>query len=174
VRNLDNMLGSHGIIGGKTGTTSEAGGCFVFVSRRGVGRRRVTVIGAVLGQQAVPATEWTLLDAVFHATAVLLDSVPGSFEPFAAVIGHRPFAHLTAPWTHPVPVRLERVPALIGWPGQQAKIRILAARRLPAPIHAGQLVGTAIVSVGGQRARVGLVATGDVPAPSLGWRLRHP
>jgi D-alanyl-D-alanine carboxypeptidase (penicillin-binding protein 5/6) len=175
VRNLDALLGSDGVIGGKTGTTSEAGGCFVFVARRRVGRTQVTVIGAVLGQPAVPATERTFLDAVFHATRVLLDSVPGSFEPFTAVVDHRPFAHLMAPWTHStVPVRLERVPALIGWPGQRAKIRILAARHLRAPVRAGQRVGTAIVAAGGQRVRVGLVAAGDVPAPSLGWRLSHP
>jgi D-alanyl-D-alanine carboxypeptidase (penicillin-binding protein 5/6) len=174
VHNLNALLGSHGVIGGKTGTTSQAGGCFVFAARRRVGRVHVTVIGAVLGQLSDPATERTLLNAVFHTTAVTLDSLPGSLELFAAVAGHRSFAHLRAPWTRPVPVRLGRVPALVGWPGLEAKIRILAYHHLPAPIHAGQRVGTAIVSAGGQRARVGLVAAGEVPAPTLGWRLSHP
>ena len=174
VHNLDALLGKAGVIGGKTGTTSHAGGCFVFAARRLVGRTGVTVVGAVLGQPAAVPTERTLLDAVFGATTALLRSTPGALRMFTNVVDHRPFARLTAPWARPVPVRLARVPGLIGWPGLRTRIRILAARYLRAPVYAGQRVGTVLIRAGGQRARVALVATRDVPKPSLGWRLRHP
>ncbi len=51
VRNYNTLLGTDGVVGVKTGSTSAAGGCLLFAARHQVGGHTVTVIGAVLGQQ---------------------------------------------------------------------------------------------------------------------------
>jgi serine-type D-Ala-D-Ala carboxypeptidase (penicillin-binding protein 5/6) len=48
--NTDNMLGHDGFVGIKTGSTSAAGGCFMFEARQVRAGRPRTVIGVVLGQ----------------------------------------------------------------------------------------------------------------------------
>jgi serine-type D-Ala-D-Ala carboxypeptidase (penicillin-binding protein 5/6) len=71
--NKNALLGRDGIVGIKTGTTSEAGGCFVFAARRRVGGRSVTVVGAVLHQAAGQAPA-AMIAASFHAARRLLAS----------------------------------------------------------------------------------------------------
>lgn len=51
VHNYDTLLGQDGFVGIKTGSMSQSGGCFMFVSHRRHAGRRVDVYGAVLGQQ---------------------------------------------------------------------------------------------------------------------------
>jgi D-alanyl-D-alanine carboxypeptidase (penicillin-binding protein 5/6) len=48
--NTDSLLGRDGFVGIKTGSTSEAGGCFMFEARQFRGGRARIVVGAVLGQ----------------------------------------------------------------------------------------------------------------------------
>ena len=173
LENLDALLGSGGMIGGKTGSTSQAGGCFVFAARRTVGRRHLVVVGAVLGQPAT-ATEPSILDAAFDSSRRLLKSVSRVLEPLTAIDRGRVVGHLTAPWAIPVLVRLRRVPPLVVWPGMRLHVRIVAPRQREAPVQAGQRVGTVVFRAPGQRGRGYLVAMGDVPSPSVTWRLTHP
>jgi D-alanyl-D-alanine carboxypeptidase (penicillin-binding protein 5/6) len=50
VHNTDSLLGTHGLVGIKTGSDDAAGGCFMFRVQRLVDGRHVTVTGVVLGQ----------------------------------------------------------------------------------------------------------------------------
>jgi D-alanyl-D-alanine carboxypeptidase (penicillin-binding protein 5/6) len=50
VTNTDTLLGSHGIVGIKTGSDDAAGGCFMFRARRHVAGRTAVITGVVLGQ----------------------------------------------------------------------------------------------------------------------------
>jgi D-alanyl-D-alanine carboxypeptidase (penicillin-binding protein 5/6) len=170
--NLDDLLGSHGVFGLKTGSTSPAGGCFVFAARVPAGRREVNVVGAVLGQPGVGERE--LLDSAFDATTDLLRSAGRVLREFGSVAGRGVFGRILSAWAHPVAARLRHVPALIGWPGLAVRIQVRPAPDLRAPVSAGQTVGTAIVKVGRQRVAIPLVASRPLPKPSLGWRLTHP
>jgi serine-type D-Ala-D-Ala carboxypeptidase (penicillin-binding protein 5/6) len=61
--NTDSLLGQDGFVGIKTGSTSAAGGCFMFEARQiRAGRPRI-VIGAVLGQHSGPLIAAGLLSA---------------------------------------------------------------------------------------------------------------
>jgi D-alanyl-D-alanine carboxypeptidase (penicillin-binding protein 5/6) len=51
VHNTDTLLGRDGFVGMKTGSDDDAGGCFMFRSRRIVHGQAVDLIGVVLGQQ---------------------------------------------------------------------------------------------------------------------------
>jgi D-alanyl-D-alanine carboxypeptidase (penicillin-binding protein 5/6) len=172
LENLDDLLGSHGIFGLKTGSTSAAGGCFVFTARVPTGRRMVNVVGAVLGQPGVGERE--LLDSAFDATTNLLVSARRVLRGLGSVIGPGVFGRILSAWARPVAARLVRVPALIGWPGLAVRIQVRPAPDLRAPLSAGQAVGTAIVEVGRQRVAIPLVASRALSQPSLGWRLTHP
>jgi len=50
VHNTNTLLGRNGFVGVKTGSTSEAGGCFAFRAIRWIDGRRTTITGVVLGQ----------------------------------------------------------------------------------------------------------------------------
>jgi D-alanyl-D-alanine carboxypeptidase (penicillin-binding protein 5/6) len=50
VRNTNALLGHHGFVGVKTGSTDAAGNCFAFRAIRWIGGKRTTITGVVLGQ----------------------------------------------------------------------------------------------------------------------------
>jgi D-alanyl-D-alanine carboxypeptidase (penicillin-binding protein 5/6) len=64
------LLGRHGFVGVKTGSTTPAGGCFVFAAQREVGGERRLVVGAVLGQRGTDPVR-----AAFDGGELLVDSV---------------------------------------------------------------------------------------------------
>jgi hypothetical protein len=45
---------------------------------------------------------------------------------------------------------------------------------LVAPLSAGDVVGTAVLTAGEEHVSVRLVAAGPLPQASVDWRLRHP
>jgi serine-type D-Ala-D-Ala carboxypeptidase (penicillin-binding protein 5/6) len=50
VHNTNRLLGHHGFVGVKTGSTDAAGGCFAFRAIRWIDGKRTTITGVVLGQ----------------------------------------------------------------------------------------------------------------------------
>ena len=169
--NVDALLGHDGIIGIKTGSTSAAGGCFVFAAHVRVHGRTVTAIGAVLGQQP-SRTAPSLLAAAFKAATALLKSVLRALH-LRTVIGRSEvLATITSQWQHVAVVPARAVRA-IGWGGLPVSVAV-AAGSLPAEVRAGQVVATATLTIGAQRTRVPLVAARDVSGASFLWRLTHP
>jgi serine-type D-Ala-D-Ala carboxypeptidase (penicillin-binding protein 5/6) len=171
--NKDALLGQDGIIGIKTGTTSQAGGCFVFAARQHLAARSITVVGAVLHQVAGQA-QLSMIDAAFHATTRLLASTRQVLVKRRVVRRGTALAWLEAPWAERVALRAARPLSLIGWPGLRTHTAIAGLRHFSAPVHAGQEVGTAVVATGEQREMVRLVASRAAPEASLSWRLAHP
>lgn len=72
VFNVDTMLGKHGIVGIKTGSTTIAGGCFVSATPVVVGDETHYIIGAALGQKS--------LQSALDANAKILDQVRSEFK----------------------------------------------------------------------------------------------
>ena len=170
--NVDALVGTDGIVGIKTGTTSAAGGCFVFAARVRAGRGYVTVFGAIFDQSPGSSTDG-MLDAVFAATRSLLASG-------RRVVGDRPvvargstLATVTTPWSGPIALRAARSVRALGWTGLPV-VTVVPGRRLPRSIAAGGVVATATVTVGPHRFTVPLVAAVPIDGPSVGWRLTHP
>jgi serine-type D-Ala-D-Ala carboxypeptidase (penicillin-binding protein 5/6) len=170
--NKDALLGQDGIVGIKTGTTSRAGGCFMFAARERVAGRSITV-GAVL-HQAAGQPQPSMIAAALHATRALLDSARRVLVMRRIVRAGVTLAWMQAPWAkcdrpaggHPV--------SLVGWPGLRIHTTIARARQLSAPANAGQGAGTAVVAAGQQRETVRLITSRAVPKASLAWRLAHP
>lgn len=171
-RNLDELLGRDGVFGIKTGSTSAAGGCFVFAAHERVGAHVVTVIGAVLGQPATPAQP-TIIGAGLQAAGALLTSVPRALE-IVSLGREIPLASLRAPWTHAVAAGPSRAVSLVGWPGLPVSVRLAVAPNISAPVRSGQPVTVAEIVAGDQHETVPVVATGELASPSFWWRVTHP
>ncbi len=171
--NLDRLLGKDGIVGIKTGSTSEAGGCFVFAARERLPGRSVTVVGAVLHQHAGPAGSSPIAPA-FNATTTLLGSTRGALAQRRVIKRGDTLGWVKAPWSDRVALVAASSASFIGWPGLAIHARIATALALSPPVSPGQNTGTVVLASGQQRATVALVASRAVPGASLGWRLAHP
>lgn len=171
--NKDALLGRAGIVGIKTGTTSEAGACFVFAADRQLAGHQITVVGAVLHQLAAPGQPVNITTA-FHASLALLASVDHLLVGRRVVRRGAPVAWLSFPWTSPAPLRAAHGVSLAGWPGLHVHATVVTDHSVSAPVAAGQQVGTLVLQTGQRRATVGLISAQAVPGPSLTWRLGHP
>ncbi len=171
--NVDGLLGQDGIVGIKTGTTSQAGGCFLFAASRRVAGRTVTVVGAVLGQLA-GATHPSLLSAAFDAARTILAATERVLVSRHVLRSGETLALANVPWTNPVALRAAGSVSLAGWRGVRFRTSIVVPRQPTAPIAAGQNVARVVLAAGTQRVTVPLLASRALAAPSLAWRLTHP
>ncbi|MGO9903007.1 MAG: D-alanyl-D-alanine carboxypeptidase family protein [Solirubrobacteraceae bacterium] len=170
--NLDGLLGQDGIVGIKTGTTSQAGGCFLFAARRRLAGRMVTVIGAVLHQLA--GAKEPSLTAAFNATKAILAATQRVLVSRRVVQSGEALAWATAPWTDPVALRAAGSVSLIGWRELRIQMSIVVRRRPAVPITVGQNLAGVVIAAGEQRVSLRLLASRALAAPSLAWRLTHP
>jgi serine-type D-Ala-D-Ala carboxypeptidase (penicillin-binding protein 5/6) len=69
VHNTNTLLGHHGFVGVKTGSTAAAGGCFAFRAIRWIHGKRTTITGVVLGQPG--------LAAAFELVGGMVDRITG-------------------------------------------------------------------------------------------------
>ncbi len=171
--NLNGLLGRDGIVGIKTGSTSRAGGCFVFAARRRISGRTVTMVGAVLHQ--LPGHgQPSIIAAAFGASTTLLASTGNVLSSRDVIHRRAMVTSMKTPWSAPVPVMAARSATLLGWPGLRVHAMIATAPHLAAPLTPGENVGTAVLAAGRERARVRLLVAGAVPQASLAWRVSHP
>jgi D-alanyl-D-alanine carboxypeptidase (penicillin-binding protein 5/6) len=155
VYNTDSVLGVEGIVGIKTGSTSRAGGCFVFAAEAVVGGRRVIVVGAVLHQMPT-ATQSDSLHVALQGAAFLVASVDRLMEEIT-VGRDTTLGLLRLPGAAPVAVTAAATVSLFVWPGVEVRTRLIAAPHLSGPLHVGAAVGTAVFEAGAQRVEVPLV-----------------
>jgi serine-type D-Ala-D-Ala carboxypeptidase (penicillin-binding protein 5/6) len=163
--NFDYDLGHAGIIGIKTGTDTAAGGCFLFEAQDTVDGRKVTLVGAVLGQQtsspitAVLSSAVSLTQAAFVAMAKLPLVVPGQ------VVGH-----VVSSWGSSVPVKVVGSPDIVGWPGLPLTARLHVGSLSP-DIATNTRVGELEVDLDGHNVHVDVRTAGHLSGPSPTWRL---
>jgi D-alanyl-D-alanine carboxypeptidase (penicillin-binding protein 5/6) len=163
--NFDYDLGHNGIIGIKTGTDAAAGGCFLFEAQNMVGGQKVTIVGAVLGQQtsspitAVLRSVILLTQAAFAAIAKMPLVAPGQ------VVGH-----VVTSWGSSVPVTVAHGPEVVGWPGFPLTAQ-LHVGSLSSSIAAHAPVGVLKVDWDGQHVDIDVQTAGHLQGPSPIWRL---
>ena len=162
IHTTNRILGRSEVVGIKTGSTDEAGGCFVFASMQTIGGQRRLVVGAVLGQQVIG-------DA-FEASTRLADAAPASIRPGVVVSSGASVGTVTSKWGRTTEVRPAQDVTLLLWPGAQAQTRT-ELETPSAPLAAGAEVGSVIAEVGGQRVSVPARAVEALPGPGLLWRL---
>ena len=160
-------LGQDGIIGIKTGSDSNAAGCFLFAAQQSVGGKDVTVVGAVLGQ---PGGALGPNTAAVDAGDALVKSIFGALHAFTLFAPGQQVARVTAAWGSTAPVTVAQAVTVIGWPGLAATLGIRHGR-LDGPLGRGATVGTLHAGVGGSSADVTLRTSSALSGPGVWWRL---
>jgi serine-type D-Ala-D-Ala carboxypeptidase (penicillin-binding protein 5/6) len=167
--NVNSALGQDGIVGVKTGSTSQAGGCLAFAAVRTVAGRHITIVGVVLGVRAT-AAQPSELDGAIAASETLLDSVGGDLEHVQVVRPGAVLGRVSSAWTAgPAALAVTGV-SVTGWPGMPVTVTVIP-RPLAHAISRGQPVAQGTVTVGSSVSRITLAASQAVPAPSVSWLL---
>ncbi len=167
--NINAALGHDGIVGVKTGSSSQAGGCLAFAATRTVAGGPVMIVGVVLGVHATPAQP-SALDGVIAASENLLGSVGGDLEHVQVVRAGAVLGSVASAWAAgPAAVAATGV-SVTAWPGTPVTVTV-TPRPLGHAIRRGQPVAQATVTIGGQVSRITLDASRAAPAPSVLWLL---
>jgi serine-type D-Ala-D-Ala carboxypeptidase (penicillin-binding protein 5/6) len=166
VINYNELVGSNGYVGIKTGSDEAAGGCLLFARRLHVGGRSLMVFGAVLGQH-----DGELVDAALASAGSLADSVAGAVHFRTALPAGTKV--LTARNADGEGVAAATAAPLreIGWPGMRLPVHV-AMGPPQEKLGAGDRLATVRVR-GSSVAQGAVVASHSLGAPSLGWRLSH-
>jgi D-alanyl-D-alanine carboxypeptidase (penicillin-binding protein 5/6) len=168
VYNFNYDLGRDGIIGIKTGSTPQAGGCFVFAARETIAGQSRLVFGAVLGQYSASSP----LQKALNEALLLVQSVSGVAEQVRIVPSGAEVGQVSVPWGKAVPLVTKGSVDLLVPTGATAKLELSA--HLPGDtVAAGTKVGTLRVIVGGHTSTVPVVTGGAISPPTVGWRLRR-
>lgn len=164
LENSNEILGTHGIDGIKTGTLPEAGACLLFSSDFLVGERSVTIVGVALGG--------VLHDVQYPQIQSLVATVQAGFHEVALVTQGEPFGLYTTEWGETAAaVAAESRTALV-W----GDTPISATARLDpvSSADAGTRVGTATYTVADSVVEVPLVLADPLEDPGPAWRLGNP
>lgn len=167
VHNYNDLLGTDGVFGVKTGSTGEAGGNLVFAAHLSVGQRTVTVVGTVLGQPGADAR--AELAAVMAASRGLITAADRIVRPYT-LLPPGPVGVVSGQKGPSVTVRSVAPLEVIGWPGLRIPVAAKPAHIGPQ-VHAGQTVGTLTAGEGSGASAVDLRADASLPRPSWWQRL---
>jgi D-alanyl-D-alanine carboxypeptidase (penicillin-binding protein 5/6) len=162
VYNVDYALGQGGIGGIKTGSSPEAGACFLFSSAQTSGGKPFTIVGAIVG---VPT-----LDDAFAATKALIKTVAPAVRVRRVVAKDQSVGRYSAPWGGRTDILATRDLDLAEWPGQTLRTR-LEAPAVNAPLPAGSDAGDLFVKLGDLAVRVPLQTADPLFQPGNRWRL---
>jgi D-alanyl-D-alanine carboxypeptidase (penicillin-binding protein 5/6) len=163
--NVNYDLGQSGIIGVKTGSTNQAGGCYVAAAYRTIGSQRLLVIATVLGQGGVQ-----ILQSALNAGKAMLNASPSILTIATVVQRGRTVARVATAWHGPVTAVAARSVSFLAWPGMTVHWQFTPSA-LPKTLQPGTQIGTLTVRAGTQSASIPVRLTGSVPQPSLKWRL---
>jgi D-alanyl-D-alanine carboxypeptidase (penicillin-binding protein 5/6) len=117
VTNYNTLLGSDGVIGIKTGSTSAAGGCLLFAANRQIAGQTVTIIGAVFGQHG---TTLNGLPQALTTSQRLIQTAAAALSTYTVIKAGQPVA--TNPDATPLVAPTDIT--VLGWPGLTYKITV--------------------------------------------------
>jgi serine-type D-Ala-D-Ala carboxypeptidase (penicillin-binding protein 5/6) len=167
--NVNAALGHDGIVGVKTGSTSQAGGCLAFAAIRTVAGSQVMIVGVVLGVRAT-AAQPSELGGVISAAENLLGSVGGDLEHAQVIRAGAVLAGVSGGWGAGSAAVAATGVSVTAWPGTPVTVTV-RPRPLGHAITAGQPVAQAIVRIGAEVRHITLDASQAAAGPSAGWLL---
>jgi len=167
VINYDYNLGKNGFVGIKTGSDSQAGGCFLFEADVPSGGQEVPVIGAVLGQQTAP-----IIQTALNAATSLVSAVAPQLSQRTLVHAGQQVATVESPWGQSTPVVATQALSVRGWPGLAISGH-LHLLRLGSTVRPGQVVGQFHIVVDGSVHDIPVAAAHAVTGPGFGFDLTN-
>jgi len=164
VENSNELLGSHGVTGIKTGTLDSFGANLLFSADYTIGSTPVTVIGVVLG-----GTDHPSLDQAIEA---LLGTVQAGFHELDVSDVGEDFASYRTLWGQESHAEAGAEALLLTWGDSPVAVEVSVepVRLGDTGTHVGQVVFTS----GPHSVTVPLVLSDPLTDPGPGWRLTHP
>lgn len=160
-------LGHAGIVGIKTGASSQAGGCDLFDASDTVDGKTVQIIGVVLGQQTP-----SILQTALNAGTSLVQALLPQLQERTLVTAGQPVAEVTTAWGAHAAVVASRSFTTLAWPGLHAPISV-AIGHLTTSLHQGQHVGTLRIDIDGTDHDIPLTMGSNLGGPSLSYKLTN-
>jgi len=163
VHNLDTLLGNNGVVGIKTGSTDEAGGCFLLAAHyTPANGKRLTIITAVVGA--------VNLDSALQESQSLLLSARQNFSTQTYAHAGQVLATYNLPWggtVHAVAAN-DIQPTL--WNGASVKA-ITNFKDINGAMPKDTKVGTVTLTSGDATFTYTVRSQQDVTAPGFWWRV---
>ena len=159
------LLGVQGVIGVKSGFTSQAGGGDVLAVHRTVHGKSVLLLAAVTGQTG-PVV---LAQAGLHALA-LVDALGPLIGSTQVLPANQVVAHVSEAGTR-LGATTSSAVSMLTWPGVSATRVFVPAGHIADQARRGAQVGTVVVTVGTQRVEVPVRLGGNIPPQTLLQRL---
>jgi D-alanyl-D-alanine carboxypeptidase (penicillin-binding protein 5/6) len=162
VKNVNTLLGRDGIVGIKTGSTDQAGGCLVFAAKIGVEGRQFRVIGAVLGTG--PSME-----QAFAASQRLVQTAKSAVQPYRVLQAGQPVATVRGAIGRSTTLVAAGDVDVLGWPGLSYRVHTRAT--VPGRVAAAAGVGTLELTALGTAVSTGVRTTGALIPPNWWHRM---
>lgn len=163
--NTNNLLGTEGITGLKTGNLGEGSYGLLYTAMLGVGLpERLSVTGVMLGGSSRQSLGSDVVE--------LLASIRGGFRqvPLAST-GDR-LGSFTTPWGESAEVAVADSASIFTW--SDTPITVTVDTRTPADYADGEVIGTITWTAGPNTASADVHIVGDIAPPTEWWRLTHP
>lgn len=167
IRNVNNLLGTNGFVGIKTGNTDQAGGCLLFAADHTVAGQRITIVGAVLGS--------TTRSQALAVSNALVTSAKKQLASTTVAKTGTSVATYKLPWGESASARVDDNLQAITWAGGDVTSHI-ALDSVQLPLKRDQVVGKYVATSRATQTRnsVPLVIDNDIKGPSFWWRVMHP
>ena len=167
IKNINQFIGTHGIIGVKTGNTDQAGGVFLAAKRITVNNKDLTLISAIVGAS-------NLYEAMTQSLS-LLSSSRNNFADTPLLGQGAVVGYYNLPWGGSVATATQKPLSTVIWKGSSVPTDI-NINSISARTKAGQVVGSVHIpqSTVGTAQTVPIVLTQNITQPSILWRFTHP
>lgn len=163
IRNGNQLLGTEGVNGIKTGTTLDAGATLLYSAALQVGSQSVHVIGVTLGAE----THAQLRDSV----TALLASVRASFHEITVTTAGETFGSATTAWGVSADIAAGQSITRVVFGDTPITITPVVSR--VGSGGAGTAIGTLEITIGAESLTIPLNLTAALDDPGPGWRLTH-
>lgn len=165
IYNVNNMLGQHGIVGIKTGSTLAAGGCFVSATPVGVGTDKHYIIGVVLGQKTAQS-----LQSALDENAQILDQARSQIKLYPLLPSENGYGQIIDPWNSNSALNSDKPVQIWGYPGMTTSL-LVDVKDIQLPIPSGSNIATLKVQSGQSVQQIPLQNSEKINPPSFFWRL---
>jgi len=164
ISNVNWALSQDGIIGIKTGSTDEAGGCYLFAAKRELLGQTVTLIGAVLGAE-------TRNQAIADSKTIIRAADSG-FEKKDVAFETDTVAVYRSPWGAEAKATVTANLSALGWKESPLKIDS-DLESIETGARKGQRVGWLSAVGSERRSTQDVILNNDMSGPSWWWRIFH-
>ncbi len=162
VNNVNWLLGSVGVIGIKTGNTTEAGGCFLFAAKRIIGSQNITLVGALM--QAPD------LNTVIKDARTVITASDSGFQSVKVASKGQTVGTYKAPWGVSTDAVAGQNLNILAWRGIKLQVGT-KLNVLKTPAARGSNAGSITVTSAQKTAIVPTVLKDKLQGPPWHWRL---